>query len=657
MTLTGLTGTTYVLDPVPIGSGGEGDVYRVLGGDGKVAKLYKPGAITQELVDKLMVMIHYPPSASVLSQVAWPLDLVGTEPGTSCGFVMPELSINTELGEVYKYPATLPISMHQKINIAQNICVAISEVHKAGYVFGDFNPRNIGLDINTGLVSFLDTDTYHVEDKEKGTIYRCNVCASGYAAPELLGKCSDYVAEVPAASKNAYAETPLPTFTKETDNFALAIHIFKLLMNGYTPFGGIIETASVSQSSPGVGDAAVRRDSYCFKPGYKHQSAAIPPLEALPQEIADLFTRAFIVGKGNPRQRPDAVEWHKALSSYEQSLINCADNPLHQYDRKNSSCPFCEADRLYAAAVGGTATAAAAPLKQAAYASPLVSALPQTPQPMQPAYAQPSSDPSAAIAQKSNKSIMIAVVTAVILIAIIIPVTFLLTDGWGSQSPAPNPQRTRTHDNQMTAGGGQTHGDGSGHETTPPTPPTQPPVSPPQTPPPTPPAASPAAPAPVQVYYYTEADVRPVREPKFIHYGRWNFIAPNPAFSYSNNFVVGNMEMRHGIGTYIASADTIENYGFDYMYYDLMGYFDTLSFWLGSDSEWSNWENSGQFRLSVVCDSITVFDSDWQDYTYYEFIEVSVAGVERLLIELDVIRGRTHTLNIVLGEFTLSSVY
>ena len=501
MTLTGLTGTTYVLDPVPIGSGGEGDIYRVQGGDARVAKLYKPGAITQELVDKLMVMIHYPPNASVLSQVAWPLDLVGTEPGTSCGFIMPELSINSELGEIYKYPATLHISMHQKINIAQNICVVISEVHKAGYVFGDFNPRNIGLDMNTGLVSFLDTDTYHVEDKEKGTVYRCNVCASGYAAPELLEKCSGYVAEVPAASKSAYAETPLPTFTKETDNFALAIHIFKLLMNGYTPYGGIIESASVSQSSPGVGDAAVRRNSYCFKPGFKHQSAAILPLEALPEEIADLFTRAFIEGRADPRRRPDAVEWHGALCRLEKSLVTCPRSPLHQYDSKNSNCPLCEADERYAAIlIAPSAHVQTAPLKQAAYASTPAAAMPQTPQPMQPAYAQPSSDPGAANTKKSNKSIMIAVVTAAILIAIFIPITYFLTDGWGSQRPAPNPQHTQAHDNQFSAGGGQSHVDGSGQETTPPSPPpsppTQPPVSPPTTPPTTPQTGSPAAPTP-----------------------------------------------------------------------------------------------------------------------------------------------------------------
>ena len=238
-------------------------------------------------------------------------------------------------------------------------------MHQAGYVFGDFNPRNIGLDKNTGLVSFLDTDTYHVADHENGKTYRCNVCAPGYAAPELLEKCADYVASNPSASKAAYAQTPLPTFTQETDNFALAIHIFKLLMNGYTPFGGIIETASVSQSSPGVGDAAVRRDSYCFKPGYKHQSAAIMPLEVFPKEIEVLFTRAFITGKTDPKQRPAAAEWYEALTRFEESMVTCSDNPLHQYDGMNDNCPLCEAETRFMEAIGGGPS-----MKQSAYATP-----------------------------------------------------------------------------------------------------------------------------------------------------------------------------------------------------------------------------------------------------------------------------------------------
>jgi serine/threonine protein kinase len=366
MTLTGINGTVYRLDSTPIGSGGEGDIYNVLGMD-YVAKIYKSGVLSRDVEEKLKIMVERPPNASVLSQVAWPLDMVYGN-GLCRGFIMPKLNINAELGEIYKYPSSLPISAHQKVNIAKNICVVISEVHQAGYVFGDFNPRNIGLDVNTGLVSFLDTDTYHVVDRISGNTYRCNVCAPGYAAPELLNKCSDYIAANPSVSKNAYAQTPLPTFTKQTDNFALAIHIFKLLMNGYTPFGGIIETASVSQASPGVGDAAVRRDSYCFKPGYKHQSAAILPLEVFPQEISDLFTRAFIIGKANPQQRPSAAEWYNALVGYEKKLVTCINNSMHHYDEKNEICPLCEADKRFGNVLSGGSINN--PMKQDTYAPP-----------------------------------------------------------------------------------------------------------------------------------------------------------------------------------------------------------------------------------------------------------------------------------------------
>ena len=183
MVLKNAYGNTYVLDSIPIGSGGEGDIFPVQSDNSRVAKIYKSGVISKELEQKLRIMTLNPPNESVLSQVAWPLDVVYDNYGNCRGFVMPRLEINAELGEVYKYPSKLPLAKQQKVNIAQNICVVISEVHRAGYVFGDFNPRNIGLNINTGLVSFLDTDTYHVADPATGGTYRYNVCAPGYAAP------------------------------------------------------------------------------------------------------------------------------------------------------------------------------------------------------------------------------------------------------------------------------------------------------------------------------------------------------------------------------------------------------------------------------------------------------------------------------------------
>ena len=75
MTVTGLNNTTYKLNPIPIGSGGEGDIYDIYGSD-RVAKIYKPGTMSKDLEEKLKLMVSKPPDASVLSQVAWPLDIV-----------------------------------------------------------------------------------------------------------------------------------------------------------------------------------------------------------------------------------------------------------------------------------------------------------------------------------------------------------------------------------------------------------------------------------------------------------------------------------------------------------------------------------------------------------------------------------------------------
>ncbi len=343
MDLKGLTGQRYQLESKPFSSGGEGDVYGIVGSSNKVVKVYHQGLVTTELEEKLKIMVRRPPNSSILSQVAWPLDLVYDSYEYFCGFVMPRLSINAELNDIYGYPPRTNITYKQKLIIAQNICVVISEIHNAGYVLGDLNPINIGINMLTGAVAFLDTDSYHITNGSK--TYRCKVCLDGYVAPELLKKCEAY-------KKDAYATAPLPTFTKETDNFALAIHIFKLLMNGFTPFNGIKETESATTASPGVGNQAIKRDSYCFKPGNKPMSPAVPPIDTLPTEIADLFSRAFVDGKTDPMLRPSAYEWYKALKNYERSLVVCKKDNIHMYKQGLRRCPWCDADEAYKTMIG-----------------------------------------------------------------------------------------------------------------------------------------------------------------------------------------------------------------------------------------------------------------------------------------------------------------
>ena len=205
---------------------------------------------------------------------------------------------------------------------------------------------NIGVNLKDGTVAFFDTDTYHIRDPYTNETYRCNVAYPGYVAPELITASKSYKITSPT-EKDVYAHMPLPTFTEQTDNFALAIHIFKLLMNGYSPFNGIDSKLTVSQASPGMGDVAVERDNYCFKPGLKPQSAATPPLTTLPKTIQDLFTRAFVNGRTSPTTRPSADEWRAALEQYEKSLTQCKVNANHHYYKLNSSCPWCEAKKRY----------------------------------------------------------------------------------------------------------------------------------------------------------------------------------------------------------------------------------------------------------------------------------------------------------------------
>ena len=352
MLLSGSSGQKYQLDTTPFKSGGEGKIYHLAGNDKKLAKIYLPGIANVEPEKKLDFIVKNPPNANVLNQVAWPLDVLYDSNQQFCGFIMPELNINATLGDIYHYCPIASFSIRQKIRICQNICAVITAVHAAGYVIGDFNPQNIGVDKKTGTVAFLDVDSYHVTDNFN-KVYRCNVCADGYAAPELLEACAAHAAAHPNDKSRLYEKTPF-TFSKKTDDFALAIHLFKLLMNGFSPFSGIIETVSPSQSSPSRGNAAIRRNEYCFRPGYKPLSVAVPPLNTLPQDIADLFTRAFLVnGIVDPNRRPTSVEWHKALTRCESTLVDCSRNSWHQYDGRNATCPFCEADNRYSATVLG----------------------------------------------------------------------------------------------------------------------------------------------------------------------------------------------------------------------------------------------------------------------------------------------------------------
>ncbi len=432
MTYYGLSRKAYTLIDPPIKKGGEGAIHQIQGESGLLAKIYLDPGKTPELQEKITLMMQNPPKKDILDQIAWPIDVIFDPLGNFAGFVMPKLSIDVELGDVYKYPPkkNITLTVEQKVIVAINICRVIAAIHDLGYVFGDFNPCNIGVNLTTGHVAFLDTDSYHITDRRTGETYRCTVCLNGYVAPELIKKCKN----------SSYAKAALPTFTKETDLFSLAIHVFKLLMNGFTPYNGIPENRRSSTASPGVGNAAIEMDNYCFKAGNKPLSVAVLPLKAFPQSIQTLFSRAFDEGHADPSKRPDAKEWDAALTGYLSSLKKCSANPLHHHYNALKTCPYCEADSRYnmamsLSAVYGTSSGSPASSSgQISFAQPVTpppAPKPATPKPAAAATSTPRTSTTTASASTSTSTSRTSATTS----------TYTPTVRTGI-TPPPQPQRT-----------------------------------------------------------------------------------------------------------------------------------------------------------------------------------------------------------------------
>ena len=353
MNLTGKGGINYSLAAKPIKSGGEGEIYDINGNPGHggsagnpnffadsiVAKIYKPGKATSEKERKLIKMVAFPPDASVLAQIAWPRDVLYDD-GRFAGFIMPKMNVNEELNVIYEYGASAKyplLTWANKITIAQNLCAVLYSIHESGHVCGDLNPKNISVNPGTGHIIFLDTDSYHILDGK--STYRCDVGIPEYLPPEVQQK---------MRGGTNLATASLPTFTEYTDCFALAVHIFQLLMNGVHPFACAIIPSQSSVVAPQPADGILRGDCPFLEsiPGVRIPAYA-PDIGILPEEIALLFESAFAIGHSNPAARPAPIEWHGALKNLRGSLRLCGAVPHHQYFSELAYCPWCEVDKKF----------------------------------------------------------------------------------------------------------------------------------------------------------------------------------------------------------------------------------------------------------------------------------------------------------------------
>lgn len=320
----GLSGKLYQTQNAPFAGGGEGDVYDVIGAYSYVAKVYKPDKRTTERERKLSIMVSNKPS--VMEQYAWPIDVL-YENGQFIGYVMPKINGKEKLRNIYVYDKRKGKPWSLFIAIAKNLSAAVHNVHEIHQVVGDLNPENILVNPKDGMVTLVDTDSYHISDSNR--TYRCGVGMPEFVAPELQG------IHFPSA--------PLPTFTPESDRFALAVLIFALLMNGAHPFSCKVISGSSSKFQPidnmQNGKCAFFSDSRSSNMDIPRYA---PELSSLPNNIQRLFRRAFVAGRSTPSLRPSAEEWYNALEQLEDNLKTCLKDTQHIYYYGAKECPWCK---------------------------------------------------------------------------------------------------------------------------------------------------------------------------------------------------------------------------------------------------------------------------------------------------------------------------
>lgn len=319
-----------------LGEGGEGIVFDIKGRNEFCAKIYQK-EMQDETKEKLEIMCEFRPTDPLhkkekVYSIAWPLSIIYEDENKKnpVGFVMPKIPMQ----KYAKINAIFERSSRERINlfttwkylyhVCLNLCSVVAAIHEKGYVIGDMNDENILVNKENGYVCIIDCDSFQVKDKKTGRVYRCGVGREIYTAPEFIGKNFNEIDRYP-----------------ESDNFALATILFRILMGGFLPYQAKDKCA---EEAPGPNDK-VKRGYFPYFPG--HRDKVEPPDESLdfdilPKDIQELFIRCFVDGHKEPKKRPTAKEWLKAFIKNKKNFVQCQNNPMHFYLNHLKSCPWCK---------------------------------------------------------------------------------------------------------------------------------------------------------------------------------------------------------------------------------------------------------------------------------------------------------------------------
>jgi DNA-binding helix-hairpin-helix protein with protein kinase domain len=332
----------------PLGSGGEGDVFEVTSPRGTVLKKYRPEILAKNPTAerKVRAMVASPPAGWCEARtgfvaLAWPSQIV-LENGRFVGFLMPAVDIRStvELHRVAnpsdRRTATQPtmwlrgFGWNYLIRTAANLAQVTQALHGCDAVVGDFNEKNIRV-TSQARVTLIDCDSMQVTGPG-GEPFFCRVGRPEFTPPELLD--ADWARTFRHPS---------------SDLFALAIHVYQLLMEGEHPFRGIWSDGGEKPSVPQL----ARQGIWAHQRGGPLQPRpAAVDFGLLPDRIQEMFRLAFEQGAISPARRPSAHDWLRALTDLAAGLRPCPAKPGHLYSGHLNGCPWCRHEQRSPTATG-----------------------------------------------------------------------------------------------------------------------------------------------------------------------------------------------------------------------------------------------------------------------------------------------------------------
>jgi DNA-binding helix-hairpin-helix protein with protein kinase domain len=318
-------------DSKPIGTGGEGSVFKLAKNPNILVKIYTDRALERmpDIEQKIKAMVARKPGLldyNGLTIIAWPSYVVYDEFQRFVGYLMRRVQAKNHLSHVItpglqkqKFPN---ITWYDRLVIAINLAKVMSFIHKNDTVIGDINTSDFFV-YPAFEIGVVDTDSFQVSSENQ--LFHCKVFTPDYTPPEVI--------EAKKRSKTEIKRLP------NQDNYGLAILIFQILMMGVHPFSARVK------GTLGFDGNAI---NYCMEneifPYQTHNQNIIPPKNAMPfnffpKHIQDLFVKAF--SKEHSLNRPTSDQWVDGLKTIKENIKRCRKNKAHYYPNHFQKCPIC----------------------------------------------------------------------------------------------------------------------------------------------------------------------------------------------------------------------------------------------------------------------------------------------------------------------------